>query len=76
MVFVLRSLEEMGIEELATLLGIRAETVRSRHLRARGMLREALAQEIDLAEADIFEFGGVHCDAIVSAVLERQANTE
>ena len=38
---------------------------------AAGQLREALAQEIDLAERDIFEFGGEHCDRIVTQVLAR-----
>jgi RNA polymerase sigma-70 factor (ECF subfamily) len=42
-----------------------------RHFRAKGMLREALAREIDLAETDLFEFGGVHCDAVVASVLAR-----
>jgi len=47
--------------------------VRSRHFRARSLLREALAQEIDLAERDLYEFGGAHCDRVVAAVLARLA---
>jgi RNA polymerase sigma-70 factor (ECF subfamily) len=35
------------------------------------MLRESLAQEIDLAERDVFSFGGEHCDRIVSGVMAR-----
>jgi RNA polymerase sigma-70 factor (ECF subfamily) len=38
-VFVLRSIEELSIEEIAATLDIPAETVRSRHFRARSMLR-------------------------------------
>jgi RNA polymerase sigma-70 factor (ECF subfamily) len=34
-------------------------------------LRESLAQDIDLAERDVFEFGGAHCDRIVQQVLQR-----
>lgn len=68
-VFVLRSVEELSVEEIADTLGVAPETVRSRHFRARGLLRESLAKEIDLAEGDIFEFGGPHCDAIVEQVL-------
>jgi hypothetical protein len=30
-----------------------------------------LAREIDLAESDVFEFGGQHCDQIVASVLAR-----
>jgi RNA polymerase sigma factor (sigma-70 family) len=70
-VFVLRSVEEMSVEEIADALSIPQETVRSRHFRAKGMLREALAREIDLAEGGIYEFGGLHCDEIVANVLSR-----
>ncbi|MEO7207468.1 MAG: RNA polymerase sigma factor [Steroidobacteraceae bacterium] len=70
-VFVLRSVEEMSVEEIADSLSIPQETVRSRHFRAKGMLREALANEIDLAEGQIYEFGGFHCDRIVASVLSR-----
>ncbi|MGF6934737.1 DNA-binding transcriptional regulator YiaG [Paraburkholderia sp. UCT70] len=57
-VFVLRSIEEMSVEETARCLNIPEATVRSRHVRARSMLRESLAQALDLAERDVFEFGG------------------
>lgn len=70
-VFVLRSIEELGVEEVAELLAISPETVRSRHFRARGLLRESLARELDLAEGGIFEFGGQHCDRVVANVLAR-----
>jgi RNA polymerase sigma-70 factor (ECF subfamily) len=71
LVFVLRSVEELSVEETAAALGIPEATVRSRYFRAKGMLREALAQEIDLAERDLFEFGGRQCDLIVAGVLRR-----
>jgi RNA polymerase sigma factor (sigma-70 family) len=71
LVFVLRSVEELSVEETAQTLGIPEATVRSRYFRAKGLLREALAQEIDLAERDVFEFGGEHCDRIVALVLAR-----
>jgi RNA polymerase sigma factor (sigma-70 family) len=70
-VFVLRSVEELSVEETAQCLGIPQETVRSRHFRARSLLREMLAQELDLAERDVFEFGGEHCDRIVVQVLAK-----
>ena len=69
--FVLRSVEELSVAEAAQTLGIAEETVRVRHFRAKGMLREALAREIDLAETDLFEFGGAHCDGVVASVLAR-----
>src|SRR5262245_12275142 len=70
-VFVLRSVEELSVEETAACLGIPEATVRSRHFRAKGLLREALAREVDLAERDIFEFGGQHCDSVIAHVLAR-----
>lgn len=69
-VFVLRCVEELSVEETAQCLGIPEATVRTRHFRARSLLREALAQEIDLAERDVFEFAGARCDRIVARVLE------
>lgn len=68
-VFIMRSVEELSVEETAQCLGIPEETVRSRHFRARGMLRESLAKDVEVAERDIFEFQGVHCDGIVASVL-------
>jgi RNA polymerase sigma-70 factor (ECF subfamily) len=68
-VFVLRSVEEMSIEETAQCLAIPEATVRSRHFRARNLLRESLAREVDSIERDLFEFGGARCDRVVAAVL-------
>jgi RNA polymerase sigma-70 factor (ECF subfamily) len=70
-VFVLRSIEEMSVEETAQCLDIPEATVRSRHFRARSMLRESLAQALDLAQRDVFEFGGAQCDRIVANVLSK-----
>jgi RNA polymerase sigma-70 factor (ECF subfamily) len=68
-VFVLRALEELSVEESAAALGIPEATVRSRFFRARGLLREALAREIDLASGDAFAFAGARCDRIVAGVM-------
>src|SRR5476651_2424804 len=70
-VFVLRALEELTVEETAASLGIPAVTVRTRFFRAKGLLREALAREIDFAYGDAFAFDGARCDRIVATVLER-----
>ncbi len=70
-VFVLRCVEELSVEETAQCLNIPEATVRSRHFRARSMLRESLAQDIDVAERDVFAFDGERCDRIVARVLER-----
>jgi RNA polymerase sigma-70 factor (ECF subfamily) len=70
-VFVLRSVDELSVQETAEVLGVPQETVRSRHFRAKALLRDALAREVDVAERDIYEFGGNHCDALVASVLAR-----
>jgi RNA polymerase sigma-70 factor (ECF subfamily) len=70
-VLVLRSVEELSVEETAQCLGIPAETVRSRHFRAKSLLREALAREVDTAERSLWEFAGARCDGIVAQVLAR-----
>jgi RNA polymerase sigma-70 factor (ECF subfamily) len=70
-VFVLRVLEEMSGEEVASALGIPEATVRSRFFRARGMLRAALARDLDVAFEEAFSFDGARCDRIVAGVLAR-----
>jgi RNA polymerase sigma-70 factor (ECF subfamily) len=68
-VFVLRAVEDMSIEEVAAALDIPEATVRSRFFRARGLLREALSREIDVAIGDAFSFAGARCDRIVAVVM-------
>lgn len=70
-VFVLRALEEMSVEETAACLDIPEATVRTRFFRARGLLRAAMARELDGAYEDAFSFDGARCDRIVAGVLER-----
>jgi RNA polymerase sigma-70 factor (ECF subfamily) len=70
-VFMLRAVEEMSVEETAAVLGIPEPTVRTRFFRARSLLREGLAQKIDLACEDAFSFAGARCDRIVATVLAR-----
>jgi RNA polymerase sigma-70 factor (ECF subfamily) len=68
-VFVMRAIEELSVEETAQLLTIPEATVRTRHFRARSLLRESLAREMDLAEQELFGFDGERCDRIVARVL-------
>jgi RNA polymerase sigma-70 factor (ECF subfamily) len=72
-VFVLREIEELSAEEVAVCLGIPASTVRTRLFRARALLREALARDLDTAAADVFSFAGERCDRIVRKVLAAAA---
>ncbi len=72
-VFVLRALEERSVEETAQCLDIPQATVRSRYFRARGLMREAIAREIDISQDDAFSFAGDRCVRIVDTVLARIA---
>ncbi|MGE5319910.1 MAG: RNA polymerase sigma factor [Hyphomicrobiaceae bacterium] len=67
-VFVLRAVEEMSVEEAAISLGISQVTVRTRYFRAKSLLREALAREIDFAFEEAFAFAGERCNRIVASV--------
>ena len=58
-------------EETAAALDIPEATVRSRFFRARGLLREALSREMDVALDRAFSFAGARCDRIVANVLAR-----
>jgi RNA polymerase sigma-70 factor (ECF subfamily) len=75
-VFMLRGVEEMSVEEVAQALAIPEATVRTRFFRARSLLREGLARDIDMAIGDAFSFDGERCDRIVAAVLTRLAAAE
>ncbi|HZD19898.1 MAG TPA: RNA polymerase sigma factor [Burkholderiales bacterium] len=70
-VFMLRAVEELSVEETASVLDLPPATVRTRLFRARSMLREALAQKIDVACEDAFSFAGERCDRVVASVLAR-----
>ena len=68
-VFVMRDVEDMTVQETADCLSIPSATVRTRLFRARALLREALARDMDVAAGDVFGFAGDRCDRIVARVL-------
>jgi RNA polymerase sigma-70 factor (ECF subfamily) len=70
-VFVLREVEELDVEETARCLDLPEATVRSRHFRARSLLRAGLARELGQAQRELYEFGGARCDRVVRSVLAR-----
>lgn len=70
-VFMLRAVEEMSVEDVSLALDIPEATVRTRFFRARSILREGLASQIDVALNDAFAFDGDRCDRIVTGVLAR-----
>ena len=75
-VFMLRGVEELSVEETAAALDIPEATVRTRFFRARGLLRAAMACDIDTRAKDAFSFAGLRCDRIVAFVLGRTARPE
>ena len=70
-VFVLRDIEEMSVEETAECLEVPPATVRTRAFRARALLRESLSRDLDAVTVDAFGFAGERCDRIVAHVLQR-----
>jgi RNA polymerase sigma-70 factor (ECF subfamily) len=70
-VFMLREVEELSVEETAECLSIPPATVRTRLFRARALLREALARDVDQVTTDVFGFAGDRCDRIVAGVMSR-----
>lgn len=71
LVFVMRDIEEMSIEETAAHLGIRPETVKTRLHRARKLLRKALDAKLATVLRDTFPFEGARCARIGASVLGR-----
>jgi RNA polymerase sigma-70 factor, ECF subfamily len=70
LVFVLREVEGLSVEEAAETLGIPAATVKTRHLRARRRLEEELAPELKSTLAGTFPFAGADCEAMTLRVIQ------
>jgi RNA polymerase sigma-70 factor (ECF subfamily) len=70
-VFVMREVEDLSVQETAACLAIPEATVRTRLFRARALMRESLARDMDMAATDAFAFAGGRCDRIVANVLAR-----
>ncbi len=70
-VFVMREVEQMSVEETASQLDIPAETVKTRLHRARRRLREALQERLGSVLQDTYSFDGDRCERITAAVLTR-----
>ena len=68
-VFILRAVQEMSVEETASCLQVSDAVVKTRYLRARSMLRDALGAQIEAHAHDVYAFAGARCDAVVACVL-------
>ena len=71
MVFVMRCVEEMSVEETAAQLAIPEATVKTRLHRARLALRRALDEELATSLTGAFPFGGARCARTTETVLAR-----
>lgn len=71
LVFVLREIEGLTVEETAESLGLVEATVKTRHLRARRRLQEALAPELRAVLSGTFPFAGADCARITEEVVRR-----
>jgi RNA polymerase sigma-70 factor (ECF subfamily) len=68
-VFVLRQVQELSVEETAQCLDIKAETVKTRLHRARALLRRALLEQLEQGAGEVMPFHAPRCDRVVSLVM-------
>ena len=70
LVFVMREIEGLSVEETAEALALVPATVKTRHLRARRRLQQALAPEVKSALGGSFPFAGADCAALTERVVQ------
>jgi RNA polymerase sigma-70 factor, ECF subfamily len=74
-VLIARVVEEMSVQETATMLGIRPETVKTRLHRARLALRRTIEAQIGAGVTDVFPFEDPRCRRIADIVVAKLAFT-
>lgn len=70
-VLVLRTVEDMSVAETAAVLDIPEDTVKTRLFRARGLLRDAIADRAMTTAPDTFQFHAPRCNRITELVMLR-----
>jgi RNA polymerase sigma-70 factor, ECF subfamily len=68
-VLIMRDVEEASVNETASALAIKPETVRTRLHRARRILRDSLGEQFAAVLKDVFPFERPRCDALVRRLL-------
>jgi RNA polymerase sigma factor (sigma-70 family) len=68
-VFILRAVEELSVAETAACLQVTDDLVKTRYLRARALLRDALGAQVEAHAQQVLAFAGARCDAVVAQVL-------
>ena len=71
LVFITRVIEGMNVEETAEILGLKAETVKTRLHRARNLLRDNVEKKIGPLIMEAFPFAGKRCERLTETVLRR-----
>ena len=70
-VFILRDVEELSVEETASQLSLRPETVKTRLFRARRLMRSAIERRLSAGFAELFPFNGWRCENMAERVVDR-----
>ncbi len=70
-VFMMRMVEQMSINETAAMLNIPVSTAKTRLHRANQHLRATLGAELAAVFDGVFPFGGARCERMTQAVLAR-----
>ena len=71
LVFIAREVEGLSVDDTASLLGLRPETVKTRVFRARARLRRDLARRLGPDVSRAFAFAGARCDRLTEGVIAR-----
>ena len=70
-VFILRELEGLSIEETASLLAVKPDTVKTRLFRARRLMRTEIEKSVSANFAELFPFAGNRCAGMADRVVAR-----
>ena len=71
LVFILRDIEEMSIEDTAIQLALKPETVKTRLHRARRLMRVAVEKQLAGTFTELFPFDGARCERMADRVVDR-----
>lgn len=69
MVFILRDVQGLDIEETAALLEVNPATVKTRLFRARRLMRSEIARALSARFSDVFPFDGERCAGMAERVV-------
>lgn len=75
-VLLLREVEGMTTAQVAEILGVEPDVVKTRLHRARRALRGAIENRVGEEMKSAYSFGNERCDRVVAAVLSRLAPRE